>query len=77
MNSILDLAKRSDGYLALKNDPVVDDLFASGLVTLKSAGDGYVIIKAVPDRKSNDRRYDHRSVNGRWQSSYELGEMGA
>jgi hypothetical protein len=55
----LDLAKQRHGYLALGSEAITE-LRNAGLVTTQNIGDGYMIVKAVPEPALR------RVSSGRW-----------
>jgi hypothetical protein len=56
----LDLARQPEGYLC-PDDDLVEHLIEADLVTAKSIGGGFVIIRAVHIPKKHDR-----ALNWRW-----------
>ena len=55
----LDLAKRRDGYLA-EGGEVIDELHSARLITTQYVGDGFVIVRAIPQPSHR------RAGNGQW-----------
>lgn len=70
----LELSKRNDGFLAVARDwPAIDELRDAGLVTIKYAGDGVVIVRAVHNPSTLQPL--RRDTAERWARAAEMGPV--